>query len=61
MKKEPEAVGFRDRCAIRSHAERVGNGNVAKRRGRAYIADAFSTSVTLQRLVPTGAGGNQLM
>ena len=41
MKKEPEPTG------------RIENSNIAKVARRAYIAPAFSTSVTLQRLVPT--------
>ena len=45
MKKKPDPTG------------RIENSNIAKCRARAYIAGAFSTSVTLQRLVPPGAGG----
>jgi ribosome maturation factor RimP len=42
-----------------SHTERAGNGNIANPAQPAYIAPAFSTSVTLQRLVPPGAGGKR--
>ena len=35
------------------------HGTVANRPQSAYIARAFSTSETLQRLVPPGAGGTK--
>ena len=47
MKKEPDPTG------------RIENSNIANPSQPAYIADAFSTSVTLQRLVPPGAGGKR--